>query len=183
MAQLTQHWTEENAVDYVYRISSDFMTQIENKMDEKKVTRKEFADGMKVSTGRVSQIFNHPGNATLKQFVRCARVLGMKVALVAYDDGDARNENGPINSQIFVSCWTKEGKPSDFFSMEKPISIPMQPKIGFKMVLETRPPEITKDSSQISVIRFFGAKKETLNEPNPERSAINAGSLANLVQP
>jgi hypothetical protein len=51
--------------------------------------------------------------------VEYARALGQKVAIVAYDDGDSRNENGPINSVIFAMCWQLEGKPSDLFEMAR----------------------------------------------------------------
>ena len=45
-------------------------------------------------------------------------MLGVKVSVVAYDDADPNNNNGPINSEIFAQCWQNCGKPSDFFSLQ-----------------------------------------------------------------
>ena len=41
----------------------------------------------------------------------------MKMALVAYEDGDTENRNGPINSEIFSGCWKRVGSPRDFFDL------------------------------------------------------------------
>jgi hypothetical protein len=43
----------------------------------------------------------------------------MKVAVVAYDDGDPSNEKGPINSEIFSVCWSQCGRPRDFFDLQE----------------------------------------------------------------
>jgi transcriptional regulator with XRE-family HTH domain len=116
---MNTHWTGRSIEDFVYRISSDFALQIENKMDEEGVTQSSLADTLGVTDGRVSQVLRNPGNLTLKKMVQYARSLGMKVSVVAYEDGDPQNENGPINSQIFSTCWTKAGKPTDFFALHE----------------------------------------------------------------
>jgi hypothetical protein len=67
---------------------------------------------------RISQIFNNPGNLTLNKIVQYARALGLKVAVIAYDDGDHINKNGPISSEIFNICWENAGKPKDFFGLQ-----------------------------------------------------------------
>ncbi len=112
-----QHWTETNTADFVYRISSDFVGQLEKRLEIYPITRKELAQKIGVSDGRVSQVFNNPGNLTLRNFVQYSRALGMKIAIVAYDDNDPNNENGPVNSDIFNQCWIKVGKPRDFFDL------------------------------------------------------------------
>ena len=111
------HWTGRSIEDFAYRISSDFALQIENKMDEKKITQSSLAEKIGVTPGRVSQVLRDPGNLTLRKMVEYARSLGMKVSVVAYEDDDPENKNGPINSQIFNTCWQKAGKPSDFFAL------------------------------------------------------------------
>jgi hypothetical protein len=113
------HWTATSVDDFVYRISSDFALQIENKMDEEDITQSCLAEKLGVTPGRVSQILKDPGNLTLKKMVEYARSLGMKVSVVAYEDGDIHNRRGPINSQIFNRCWQKAGKPTDFFSLQQ----------------------------------------------------------------
>jgi len=124
---MSTHWTTRSTEDFVYRISSDFALQIENKMDEEHITQSSLADKLGVTPGRVSQVLRNPGNLTLKKMVEYARSLGMKVSVVAYEDGDPENLNGPINSQIFSTCWQKSGKPTDFFSLQESTETVIRP--------------------------------------------------------
>jgi transcriptional regulator with XRE-family HTH domain len=117
MAQVINgHWTNDSTKAFLFRIAFDFVTQMEQLMDSGGVTPTDLAKRLRVSKGRVSQIMNNPGNMTLKTIVEWARALDMKVAVVAYDDGDVDNDNGPVNPQIFTTCWEKAGRPTDFFS-------------------------------------------------------------------
>lgn len=111
----TSHWTVDSATDFVYRISSDFVAQLETKLEEKSMTRKEYARELDVTPARVSQFLNDPGSFELSSMVNYAQALGMKVSVIAYDDGDSGNENGPISSQVFNTCWTRCGSPHDMF--------------------------------------------------------------------
>jgi transcriptional regulator with XRE-family HTH domain len=120
MHNVTIHWTERSVNDFLYRIASDFVTQLKQRIQSETVSKAKLAEKLGVSKGRVSQILNNPGNLTLKMIIKCARALGMKVAIVAYDDGDQTNERGPINSEIFRVCWENSGKPIDFWSIAKP---------------------------------------------------------------
>ena len=131
MAAIT-HWTQQSVDAFVHRIATDFASQLQTQMEEQTVTYSEFADSMCITPGRVSQILNNPGNLTLRNIVRCTRSLGKKVAIVAYDDGDAQNENGPVNSEIFAKCWEMSGKPADFFELAgstvcKQVSVTIMP--------------------------------------------------------
>src|SRR5438128_119161 len=111
------HWTQQDTADFVYRISFDFITQIAKRLEREKIQHNEFADRLGLTRGRVSQLMNNPGNLTLRNVVHCARTLGMKVAIVAYEDGDIENRSGPINSEIFSRCWQRAGAPRDFFDL------------------------------------------------------------------
>jgi transcriptional regulator with XRE-family HTH domain len=117
------HWTERSVDDFLYRVAADFSTQLEKRIQSEPLSKVKLAQKLGVSKGRVSQILNNPGNLTLKMIIKCARALGMKVAIVPYDDGDSNNERGPINSEIFRVCWENAGKPIDFWSLEKPQSV------------------------------------------------------------
>jgi len=44
--------------------------------------------------------------------------LGLKVAIVAYDDGDPDNDKGPLYSGIFEKSWRAMGCPSDLFAFQ-----------------------------------------------------------------
>jgi antitoxin component HigA of HigAB toxin-antitoxin module len=113
------HWTERSVQDFLYHITADFVTQLENKIESESLNKSQLAELLGVSKSRVSQILNNPGKLTLKNIIKYARSLGMKVSIIAYDDGDHENERGPINSEIFRICWENCGQPADFWSLEK----------------------------------------------------------------
>lgn len=115
------HWTESTYKDFLYRIADDFIVQIEDKMESLDISQDELAQMLGVTKGRVSQILNNPGNMKLGNIVKYARTLGMKVSIVAYEDQDPDNINGPINAEIFKICWEKYGSPKDFWEIEKDI--------------------------------------------------------------
>ncbi len=117
MDQLKPHWSERSIGAFVHRIAFDFITQIQKRLEERRISKKDFARIVRVSPSRVSQVFNAPGNLTLANAAEYARAAGLKVALVAYDDGDPRNLNGPISSEIFEQCWKLQGEPIDFFQL------------------------------------------------------------------
>jgi predicted XRE-type DNA-binding protein len=120
---MSTHWTDRSTKDFVYRISSDFILQIEKKMEEERVNQAHLAETLGVTDGRVSQVLRNPGNLTLRKMVEYARSLGMKISVVAYEDNDPENENGPINSEIFNACWIKAGKPTDFFTLHESVPV------------------------------------------------------------
>jgi len=114
------HWTAKSIKDYIFRIAADFIAQLEIRMDStENYSQDKLAKDLGISKGRVSQVLNHPGNMTLRNIVRYAKALGMKVSLVAYDDDDPKNENGPINPEIFRVCWEKLGKPRDMWTLDE----------------------------------------------------------------
>lgn len=117
MEKLNRHWTAKSVSAFVHRLSFDFITQVYQKLLKSRVSKRQFAERLSVTPGRVSQVFNDPGNITLDSAVNYARVVGMKVALVAYDDNDPENNNGPINSEIFYRCWKSQGSPRELMDL------------------------------------------------------------------
>lgn len=107
------HWTEESTDALAHRIAFDFIAQIESRMDEIPMNQSDLARILEVTEGAVSKLLNNPQNLTIRTIARYARALGIKAAIVAYNDGDPENKRGPINSQIFASCWNWAGKPHD----------------------------------------------------------------------
>lgn len=112
---ISKHWTAESIEDFTFRIASDFLAQVETKIEAGEINRTELAHRLNRTPGRVSQLFNNPGNLTVTSAVRLVRAAGMKVALVAYDDNDPQNNSGPVNSELFSRCWTYMGAPKTFF--------------------------------------------------------------------
>ncbi len=112
------HWTARSIKDYLFRIASDFVTQLENRMESLPISQDELAKKLGVTKGRISQWINHPGNISLKKMIEYANALGMKVSVVAYEDNDAENKKGPVDSEIFKICWEKCGKPRDFWGLQ-----------------------------------------------------------------
>src|SRR5262249_10979318 len=105
--------------EFFFQVAFDFVTQMRKIMDAQKMGRSAFAKRLGVSKGRVSQVLNGPSNLTLENIVRYSWRLNRKVAVVLYDDGDRRNKNGPIPPDIFVECWKRQGRPRDFFELNR----------------------------------------------------------------
>lgn len=118
-----QNWTEESPKDFVFYIASDFVDKLEDEMKESGLSKKGLAKRLGVSAGRVSQIFHNPGNLTLEMIVRCARAVGIKVAVLAYNDGDKGNVNGPIIPEVFYECWNRSGNPKNMFDLMEGTSV------------------------------------------------------------
>lgn len=133
MSTLNKHWTERSAGDFLYRIGLDFVSSLESSMGD--MTQAEFAKVVGKSEGRISQIFNNPGNLTLKTAIEYARGLGLKIAIVTYNDGDPDNNNGPINSEIFSKCWERLNKPTDFFELTDACKLRARTDSAGKMII------------------------------------------------
>jgi hypothetical protein len=91
MSETQAHWTARSPNDFEYSVRASFYAQLD-----------------------VSDTHRH---LSLLRAIKLAAAKGLKVALVAYDDGDAANNNGPVNGQIFARCWEKQGRPTDFFEL------------------------------------------------------------------
>lgn len=121
------HWTQESAKDFAYHLSLDFFTQLQDRFDESELLRKEFAEKMNLSAGRISQIFNNaPENPKVDSLVRYAQALGLKVSIVAYDDGDPDNNKGPVFSGVIAKCWEQMGRPRDLSAFVHPAAFEQQ---------------------------------------------------------
>lgn len=114
-----KHWTAESTVAFAYRIASDFVEQLERKREDLKWSRSRLAKELNVTPGRISQVINDPGNLSIELMIKLARALQMKVSILAYEDGDNENLRGPINADVFRSCWENAGKPNDKWAMDR----------------------------------------------------------------
>ncbi len=112
------HWTARSNKAFLYRVVSDFIGQLEKKLEKENLSREKLAKKLNISKGRVSQVLNNPGNVSLLTVIKFARILGMKVSVIAYEDDDPKNVKGPINPEVFEGCWTKCDKPHDFWQYE-----------------------------------------------------------------
>lgn len=113
------HWTQNRTADFVYSISSNFVAQIETKIEEEGISQNQIASKMNKTSGRVSQVLNNPGNLSIRVMVELARALGMKVSIVAYDDHDPNNNDGPIDPDVFRRCWEYADRPENLFDVER----------------------------------------------------------------
>jgi transcriptional regulator with XRE-family HTH domain len=91
-------------------------------MQNEDISRTELAEKLGKTSGRVSQVLNNPGNLGIRTIVEYTRALGMKVAIIAYDDGDPDNDKGPIIPEVFVRSWEKLDRPNDLFEVESSAS-------------------------------------------------------------
>jgi transcriptional regulator with XRE-family HTH domain len=117
MANHEKHWTSNSVEDYRFSVGFNFCESILTRMHEKHMSQKKFAKRLGVTEGRVSQILNHPGNMTLSSMIKWAKVVGMKVSVLAYNDGDPKNLKGPIPEYVFIKCWELNKKPSTMFDL------------------------------------------------------------------
>lgn len=113
----SKHWTGENDAAFVHKVGFDFIAQVEKKMKSSNLSQSKLAVKLGVSEGAVSKMLNNPQNLTLKTIAKYSRALGIKAAIVAYDDGDPGNAAGLISSEIFAICWEKAGRPRDVWSL------------------------------------------------------------------
>lgn len=132
-----KHWTENSILDYQSRITFDFIAQLERKMESLPMSQADLARALGIGESAVSQVLNTNTGLNLKTIIKYSRKLGLKVAIVAYDDGDPENIGGPVNSEIFASCWERLGKPLDFFDLDKVANI----STADSFVVEMRPPK------------------------------------------
>jgi len=111
------HYTSQNQNVFIERIIADFIGQIAQRLESSSMSQSEFADRLDVSESEVSQVLNlNRMNLTLKKMAQFAFGLGMKFAVVAYDDHDPYNDRGPVGSEIFNQCWEISGRPRNVVS-------------------------------------------------------------------
>lgn len=117
------HWTQSSVSDFVYSLSLDFFTQLEDQIFDAKLQKKQIAERLEVTPSAVSQMLNSPpAKPELETLVKYALAAGAKVSVVLYNDNDPRNERGPVYSGIFAEAWTALNKPRDKESVEAGIS-------------------------------------------------------------
>lgn len=167
-----QHWTAESLEDFLYSIASDFMLQADRRRKEfdPVISRTRLAEKTKLDKTRISQLFNNPGNLTLKTMLKIAQALDMKVSVVAYDDADPYNTHGPINATVFAECWEVCGKPVRRSQINPPLCVVGNPQVETKWQEEDVVPRclemvsfdtlITLDSSGIDIGSDTDAEKE-----------------------
>src|SRR6266700_1374612 len=106
------HWTTESSEAFIRRVTFDFWTQIQKRLELLPLTQFELAKLFEVSESAVSQTLNNSKNPTLKTLFNYSRAAKLKFAIVPYEDTDP--DRGPVNSEIFTICWEKAGRPRTF---------------------------------------------------------------------
>ena len=73
MTKEKRHWTARRVGDFLYKLGAEFVDQLDVRLSALGIAQKQLAHRANVSEGRVSQVFNDPGNLTLKSMVTWAR--------------------------------------------------------------------------------------------------------------
>jgi len=136
------HWTNESTRAFRIRIVSDFTLQIEKRLEELGLDHKAFAKVLGLSESRVSQILNTPANFCIDSMIEWARALKMKVSVVAYDDSDNENLEGPIHAEVFRECWVSSGKPRTVNELIQATTDHSQPRIILFSIVTMQPKEL-----------------------------------------
>lgn len=117
------HYTSTSQESFIEKVTADFIGQIAQQLERSHTSQAELAQRLGVTESEVSQVLNlNRVNLNLKTIARYARALGMKVAVVAYDDGDPTNERGPVGANIFSLAWEKNGRPRDIWSVNENVA-------------------------------------------------------------
>jgi transcriptional regulator with XRE-family HTH domain len=176
-----KHWTEESTAAFAYRIASDFVEQLEQKRKSLNWRKRRLARELGLSPGRVSQLINDPGNLTLELMVKVARALQMKVSVLAYEDGDQENYRGPINAEIFRSCWEIVGKPNGKLDLDQvhlaatiDNMFEQYVRVGDKLLPMSFAPAATQHESITGESIYGGADTNCFQLPGIGRSASTA---------
>ena len=118
-----RHWTAESTKDYLFAIAQDFVCEIEHVMDDRGLTQKYIAEKLDVTERYVSQVISNPDNLTLESMIEWVKALGMKVAVVPYDDNDIQNAKGPIYAGVFCDCWKALGSPATKWDFDEAVRV------------------------------------------------------------
>lgn len=176
MKNQAKHWTEENIKDFLYRISYDFVVQLEERLEQLNMKKSDLAKKLNVSKGRVSQLLNNPGNMTLDLMIQYARAVGLKLSVLAYDDDDKDNERGPINADVFRICWERANKPSDLLALQEPQSEENLPRYK---EFDKRPDiDVTDDIRRIMERAAKSPARHVKDHTNECRNDPNNNNLA-----
>jgi transcriptional regulator with XRE-family HTH domain len=115
-----QHWTARKTSNFLYFVAADFVDQMRSIAESRGMKQKAFAKKLGLSEGRISQVFNNPGNLTLNTMVDWSRALGVKASIVVYDDHDSKNKSAPLSGSIFNECWRRIGSPLHWPGSDQP---------------------------------------------------------------
>jgi transcriptional regulator with XRE-family HTH domain len=116
-------------------------------MDSLKMSQADLAKKLGVTESAVSQTINGGGCAQLNTVIKYAQAVGLKVSLVAYDDGDSGNQRGPVDSKIFEACWNTKNKPTDFFELNEVAVGDFVKRIIPRIESGEVPPDIATDAA------------------------------------
>lgn len=139
-------WVETSIENLKYFIGADFVDQLEARLAVEGLTQKTFADKLGVTQGRVSQIFNNPGNLTLDTMVSWGHAVGMKTGVVLYGGSSEEAMKGPLSGEIFISCWKELGEPRAMFDISKNFTSATCSRVVWKDILHVE--EEVKTASQ-----------------------------------
>lgn len=113
----TPHWTGQstNTKKYRHRIIADVIEQLRARVE----TAAPISPFLSAEIRAASNGEWPPSSLSLNRLIKLVQAAGLKLSIVAYDDGDPANERGPVNAEIFVRCWQARGRPRDFFDLEE----------------------------------------------------------------
>lgn len=117
MVDTNVHWTGQSDEAFQYAVSSQFVDQVEVRLEELKMNYAELAKVLDITKSAVSQFMRDPQNLRLSTMTKMARVLGMKFTIVAYNDADA--SSGPVEPTFVRKCWEHFGSPQNGWDLDK----------------------------------------------------------------
>lgn len=120
MSQADVHWSAKSDDDFRFCVASQFVDQIEKRLEELEMSYTDLAKKINRTLGRVSQFMNDPGDLKLSTMVRIVRVLGLKFTIVVYAEDQSRG----IVEPVFVKrCWEHHKCPTNRWDVNTALGI------------------------------------------------------------
>lgn len=106
-----KHWTSRDNDSFKFAVLADFIDQVKDKLEK---------DGISIATffkklhdpHYIALNFDNPDGLSVLNMADIIQALNLKMTILVYDDGDTENKTGPVNSEMFKTCWDLQGKPT-----------------------------------------------------------------------
>jgi len=158
-------WTESSIKNFRYYVASDFIDQLQSSFEQLDIKQRNFAEKLGLTEGRVSQVFNDPGNLTLDTMIKWGRAAGLKTGIVLYNDSDTKNIRGPLTGSIFVECWKAAGSPLDLSNIQPHTFTPQIYEGAIQDVKKYEPKSQDKTGEGLSVLsKRFGDQSASIRQ-------------------
>ena len=113
MENPSKHWTDESPMRFKLCLMYNFLAGVEQRLEELCLTKKKLAEKLGVPPRQVNRLWDNPDKITLHHIITWCRVLGLKPAIVVYEDDSIPSRQAPVHPEVFLASWKRLGCPVD----------------------------------------------------------------------